>query len=57
MANYPLRISNELMQDIKIISEYEGRSVNKEIEYILNIYIDELKKNSNNIKLLFTGTK
>ncbi|CAM3848193.1 Arc family DNA-binding protein (plasmid) [Weissella cibaria] len=45
MANYPLRIPSQLMDNIRSISDYDGRSVNKEIEFILSRYVDNLKSN------------
>lgn len=36
---YPLRIDEKVMEDLKTIAEKEGRSVNKEIEFILRQYI------------------
>lgn len=44
MSNYPLRISEELMEHIKVLSKYDGRSVNKEIEFILKKHIEEIKR-------------
>ncbi len=41
---YPLRIDEELMEDIRKIAELNSRSVNKEIEYIIKKRIEEYKK-------------
>ncbi len=38
---YPLKIDPEVMEKIKEISEHEGRSVNKQIEFILKKFISE----------------
>lgn len=40
---YPLRIDKKVMEELKIIAEQEGRSVNKQIEYIVKKYLDETK--------------
>lgn len=40
---YPLRIDKELMDKIKELAEKDARSVNKEIEFILRAYVDNLK--------------
>ena len=37
---YPLRMDKRVMEELKIIAEQEGRSVNKQIEYIIRLYID-----------------
>lgn len=39
---YPLRIDDKVMEQVKQIAEQEGRSVNKQIEYILKLYIQTL---------------
>lgn len=36
---YPLRIDTEVMDKIRKIANDEGRSINKEIEFILRHYI------------------
>lgn len=45
MSNYPLRLDQKLMEKLKKLAEYEGRSTNKEIEYILKKEIDRLENN------------
>ena len=46
MSNYPLRLDPKLMEKIKKLAIYEGRSMNKEIEYILKNEINKLEKNN-----------
>lgn len=41
---YPLKVSKDVMEQIKKIAEQEGRSVNKQIEYILRLYIQNFGK-------------
>ncbi len=36
---YPLRIDNDLMDNIKKLAKENGRSVNKEIEFALRKYV------------------
>jgi len=40
---YPLRIDEEVMKELKKVAYEEGRSVNKQIEYIVKKYLDEAK--------------
>lgn len=49
-VNFNLRISEEINNELIIIAEKEGRSKNKQIEYILREYINkynEKEKNKN----------
>ena len=46
--NFNLRISEELNEELIRIAEKEGRSKNKEIEYILKEYIEKYKKQEAN---------
>lgn len=45
--NFNLRISEELNEKLIIIAEKEGRSKNKQIEYILKEYIENYNKKEN----------
>nr|DAN00836.1 MAG TPA: antitoxin [Caudoviricetes sp.] len=36
---YQLRIDSQIMEQIKKLADEDGRSINKEIEYILKKYI------------------
>lgn len=40
---FSLRIDKRVMEALKVIAEQEGRSVNKQIEYIVKKYLDETK--------------
>lgn len=46
-VNFNLRISEEINDKIVKIAKEEGRSKNKEIEYILKKYIEEYIKKEN----------
>ena len=43
-VNFNLRIPEELNEQLILIAKEEGRSKNKEIEYILKEYVSEYKK-------------
>ena len=36
---YPLRIDEDLMEQLKIAAKEEGRSVNKQIEFLIRQYL------------------
>lgn len=40
---YPLRIDSDVIDKIKEFAEEDGRSLNKEIEYILKQYVNDRK--------------
>ena len=42
--NFNLRLPEEINEELIIIAEKEGRSKNKQIEYILKEYIEKYKK-------------
>ena len=46
--NFNLRISEELNDKLIEIAEKEGRSKNKQIEYILKKYIEEYQEKERN---------
>ena len=46
--NFNLRISKELNDKLIEIAEKEGRSKNKQIEYILKKYIEEYQEKERN---------
>lgn len=50
-SNYTLRISKMLLYKMSYISKFEGRSVNKQIEYVIRQHISEFEKNINSIPL------
>ena len=41
---YPLRIDDEIMEGLKRIAKENGRSVNKEIEFVLRKYVQSQKE-------------
>ena len=53
MGNYyspfPLRISEELMEKIKVIAVKHKRSANKEREYALECYVEKYEKENGTI--------
>ena len=44
-----IRIDEELYKDIKYYAIKENRSINKEIEYILKLYIEEQERKEDSI--------
>lgn len=38
---YPLKIDKQVIDNIRVFAEQDGRSLNKEIEYILRQYIGD----------------
>lgn len=36
---YPLKIDEDVMSELRKIAELEGRSINKQIEYIIRQYL------------------
>jgi len=48
---YPLRIDNTIMKKMKVISKDNGRSVNKEIEFILKKHIQDIEAEKGTIKI------
>lgn len=51
MANFSLRIKNPEYEKLKIISENQGRSINKQIEQILYQYIKDYEKINGKIEI------
>lgn len=45
---YPLRIDEDLMEELKLLAKEESRSVNKEIEYLIKEAIKNNKKEKEN---------
>ena len=41
---YPLRIDKEIIEKAKVIAKENGRSLNKEIEYLLRNHISQYEK-------------
>lgn len=48
---FTLRIDQNTMEKTKGIAEKEGRTTNKQIEYMLNKYIDEYEKANGGIAI------
>ena len=48
---YPLRVAKDVMQKTKIIAAYNGRSVNKEIEFRLREAIEAFEQQHGPIQL------
>ena len=51
LPRYTLRISRELLDKLEYISEYEGRTKNKEIEYLIKKEIAKFEKIHGEIKI------
>lgn len=47
---YPLRIDEDLMEELKLLAKEESRSVNKEIEYLIKEAIKKNKKEKEDIE-------
>ncbi len=43
---YPLRLESEVMEKLKVTAKRNGRSVNKEIEFIARQYLKEFEKDN-----------
>ena len=48
---YPLRIDKTLMEKFKVIAKNNGRSVNKEIEFILKTVVADYEQQNGTISL------
>lgn len=48
---YPLRIDNELMEKIRIISEQEDRPISRQLERIIRDYIEDYESEHGEILL------
>ena len=49
--DFNVRIDNELNEELKIIAKKEGRSKNKQIEYILKKYVENYKEENEKINI------
>lgn len=52
---YPLRIDKTIMQKMKIIAAFNGRSLNKEIEFQLRNFVAEYEQTHGPISLSYEG--
>lgn len=48
---YPLRIDNELMDKIRKICEIEDRPINRQIERIIRVYVQEYEDTHGEIEI------
>lgn len=44
MLTYTLRISEDLMEQLREVAEYNSRSVNKEIEFLIKQHVETFQK-------------
>lgn len=47
---YPLRIDKTIMEKFKVIAKNNGRSINKEIEFVLRGIVSDYEKENGEIK-------
>lgn len=45
LPKFTLRIPSDLLEKVRLLAKKNGRSVNKEIEYVLKDYVDKNSKN------------
>lgn len=57
IINFNLRIDETLNEKIIKLAEKEGRSKNKQIEYILKQYIDSYEENNSKLNITQTNNK
>lgn len=50
-SSYPLRLDEEIMEKIKILSEQNSRSLNKQLEFIVKNYLNDYEKTNGEIPL------
>ena len=50
LPRYNLRVDKELLQKLNYIAEYNGRTANKEIEYLTKKHIEEYEQQYGIIK-------
>lgn len=51
LPRYTLRIEDTMMKKIKFISDYNGRSANREIEQLIKKHIANFEKEHGEIKI------
>lgn len=51
LPKYTLRIPRELLEKIKYAAEFEGRSANKQIEFLIKKYIAEFESKHGEIQI------
>ena len=52
LARYTFRVSPHLLDKLHYIAEADGRSVNKELEWLVRCYIEEFEEKHGEIKLI-----
>lgn len=57
IINFNLRIDEDLNEKIIKLAEKEGRSKNKQIEYILKQYINNYEENNSKLNITQTNSK
>lgn len=50
---YPLRVNRALMEKFKVVASSNGRSVNKEIEYLIKISVRSFEQENGPIDIPF----
>ena len=50
MITYTLRISEDLMEQLREVAEYNSRSVNKEIEFLIKQHIETFQKEHDEVE-------
>lgn len=53
---YPLKIDKDLMEKLKVLSEKEGRSVNKQIEFLIRQFVNSYPCSDNSVKSTSNGS-
>ena len=48
---YPLRIDNELMEKVRVISEKEDRPISRQLERIIKEYIENYESKNGSINI------
>lgn len=51
LPKYTLRIQRDLLNKMKYAAEFEGRSTNKQIEFLIKKYIKEFEKTHGKIQI------
>lgn len=51
LPRYTLRVSRILLDKLQHVAQYDGRSVNKEIEYLIKMHIAKFEKHHGRINL------
>lgn len=45
-TNYPLRLDEQLMEKLKVVSSKNSRSVNKQIEFLVTQCVEQFEKDN-----------